>query len=216
MLLKLLLWQLLSLQPSAPVKIPDRYDHYIAEACSRYLTGIDCDWYKALLYAESNLTPTAKSPVGAMGVAQIMPGTWDQAAKSVPGSENPYEARASIRVGAFYLSQTVAFWKYQRPDIERLYLGMASYNAGPGNILKAQRKCGGALHWRDIAPCLPAVTGHHSKETINYVNRIKNIFCRIKSQKGAGIWGLDAFNRACFELLSIRQLHRQKVANFRA
>jgi len=48
----------------------------------------------------------------------------------------------------------------------------ASYNAGAGNIIRAQSLCGGALDWTGIAPCLPQVTGHHAHETITYVERI--------------------------------------------
>jgi len=45
-------------------------------------------------------------------------------------------------------------WHSPRPRLERLKLAQASYNAGLGNILKAQKKCNGALLWAEIEPCL--------------------------------------------------------------
>jgi hypothetical protein len=44
---------------------------------------------------------------------------------------------------------------------------------GPGSILSAQAQCSDALLWRDIAPCLPAVTGvANAKQTTDYGMRI--------------------------------------------
>lgn len=48
----------------------------------------------------------------------------------------------------------------------------ASYNAGAGNIIRAQRACNGARSWIQIRVCLPQITGHHSNETIQYVDLI--------------------------------------------
>ena len=51
-------------------------------------------------------------------------------------------------------------------------MGQAGYNAGNGNILKAQELSGGERCWDGIAPYLYLVTGHYSRETIQYVWRI--------------------------------------------
>ena len=197
-LLPLLLWQ-----HCYAGKIPNTYDAYITEACKLYLEKLDCDWYKALLYTESLLNPNATSQVGAAGIAQIMPGTWAENAPKVNGATDPYKARASIRVGAFFLMRMILFWDDRRPGLERAFLGMASYNAGPGNILKAQRKCNQARTWAKIQPCLVKITGRHSKETTEYVDRIKTNFCRIKIDKGQGIWGLQYFRDNCNNLFSL-------------
>jgi len=181
-------------------KIPEKFDGYIVEACDRYLVDIDCDWYKALLYTESLLQPGVTSYVGAMGVAQIMPGTWDENAPRVKGASDPYEARSSIRVGAFFLNRMINFWDDRRPGIQRMFLGMASYNAGPGHILRAQKACDNARNWKTIKSCLVKITGRHSKETLNYVDRIKSNFCRIKTLKGDGLWGLQYFRDNCVSI----------------
>ena len=51
-----------------------------------------------------------------------------------------------------------------------------SYNAGSGNILRAQRLALAdglvGTRWASIEARLPAVTGPHSRETLTYVARI--------------------------------------------
>jgi membrane-bound lytic murein transglycosylase F len=56
--------------------------------------------------------------------------------------------------------------------MDRFKLSAASYNAGIGNLLKAQNHCNNARLYDDVIPCLPRVTGRHSKETIGYVQNI--------------------------------------------
>lgn len=56
--------------------------------------------------------------------------------------------------------------------MDRMMISMASYNAGAGHLIKAQRICGGGNLYKQIIPCLPQVTGRHSKETIDYVEQI--------------------------------------------
>jgi len=62
---------------------------------------------------------------------------------------------------------------------DRINFMFASFNAGKGNILKAQRvaKKKGLNRnlWRSIEQTLPNVTGRHSKETIGYVTKIHKI-----------------------------------------
>ena len=63
-------------------------------------------------------------------------------------------------------------WKAPRPAMDRMMISMASYNAGAGHLIRAQRICGGGNLYAQIIPCLPQVTGRHSKETIDYVENI--------------------------------------------
>jgi membrane-bound lytic murein transglycosylase F len=54
-----------------------------------------------------------------------------------------------------------------------------SYNAGKGNVLKAQKvaekKGLNPNLWNSIEPALPRVTGKRSDETIGYVRKINAI-----------------------------------------
>ena len=64
-------------------------------------------------------------------------------------------------------------WSAPRPEDERHRLAQASYNAGLGNVLRAQRLCGTASIWVEISACLPRVTGaRNARETTTYVQRI--------------------------------------------
>jgi hypothetical protein len=64
-------------------------------------------------------------------------------------------------------------WKAERPLIDKLMLSFASYNAGLGNILNAQKQMGGARHWVEIKKGLKRVTGRaNSRETRGYVRNI--------------------------------------------
>lgn len=126
--------------------------------------------WAAQLYQESLCDPWAQSPVGAAGLAQFMPATWVEVSERFGLQASPHDDIA-IEMGAYYMARQMGIWRSPRPQIERWRLGLASYNAGAGNIINAQRKCDGARDWRDIRLCLPGVTGHHSAETMTYVER---------------------------------------------
>ena len=70
---------------------------------------------------ESRYQPAAVSPKGAVGLAQLMPGTARQL------GVDPYSLRDNIRGGARYLKQQVD--RFGRYD-----LALAAYNAGPGRV----------------------------------------------------------------------------------
>lgn len=155
----------------------DRYDRQIKSASELFLPGWDWRWYRAQLYQESRLNPSAVSPAGAAGIAQFMPGTWrDIAPKVGAGSLSPHVADSAILAGAYYMAKLRRVWKSERPEPDRRRLAQASYNAGTGNILSAQQACHGARHWPDIAPCLSQITGGHAAETLTYVERIERWF----------------------------------------
>lgn len=152
----------------------DRYDHDIEHAAERFLPGWDWHWLKAQYYQESALDPAAISPAGARGIAQIMPGTWREIAPTLGvGGASPHAAGPAILAGAAYMARMRRTWSAARPESDRRELAQASYNAGAGSVLRAQRACNGARHWPEISACLPAVTGSHAAETITYVDRIK-------------------------------------------
>ena len=156
-------------------------DAYFQEYASRSLPDYHWLWFKAQGKAESNLRGDAVSPAGAMGVMQIMPGTWNDLEEELGITASPFNERVNIRFGLHYMRKMVKFWKAPRTEHERLELAQASYNAGPGNILKAQQRCENKNTWTLISPCLVQVTGTHSSETLNYVKRIARYFYEFTS-----------------------------------
>ncbi|MNS53252.1 Soluble lytic murein transglycosylase precursor [compost metagenome] len=96
------------------------YGSAIAQSAARH--GVDADLVKAVMTAESGGNPAARSPVGAIGLMQLMPGT----AKSL--GVDPRDPVQNIEGGAKYLGEVTR--RYGLKD------GVAAYNAGPGAVEK--------------------------------------------------------------------------------
>lgn len=122
------------------------YAVHVTEAAARF--GIPEAWIWAVMRVESNGDPAAVSRAGAMGLMQIMPGTWGQITARYGLGDNPWDARANIHAGAAYLREMVDRYR-------DLTTALAAYNAGPGRI----------DDWRRRGRPLPA-------ETIAYVAKI--------------------------------------------
>lgn len=155
------------------------YDTLIKTAAGHYLPGVDWRLVKAQLYQESMLNPKAVSPAGAQGLAQFLPGTWADMAKELdlPAGASPFEPDYAIPAMCYYMDQLYKKWKSPRPDADRYALTLASYNAGFGNLVQAQKKSGGALDYLTIAGHLHLVTGRsNANETRTYVQRIFRYF----------------------------------------
>lgn len=133
------------------------------------MPGLDWKLLKAQCYQESLLKPDAVSPVGAQGLCQFMPGTWRQVMER---DVSAFVPELSIEAAAIYMSRLRRQWSAPRPEWDRHSLALASYNAGLGHLLTAQKRCGGVAAYNGIIRCLPYVTGRHSEETITYVARI--------------------------------------------
>lgn len=158
--------------PVAAGPISRAYDESLRRASAQYLPGIDWRLLKAQLYQESRLDPTARSPAGAEGLAQFMGPTWAEISRQLGyHGISRTVAGPAIDGAAYYMAQLKQRWR-AADELDRHRLAAASYNAGPGNISRASRGCGGALIWAAVSPCLPDVTGRHSAETQAYVERI--------------------------------------------
>lgn len=109
-----------------------------------------------------------------------MPGTWQEVTNATGLYGSVINPRLNIQLAAFYMGRMRNGWTSPRPDTDRHSLAMASYNAGFGNILQAQKKCDMAVMYDEIIQCLPLVTEHHSKETIGYVSNIWGYWFTLK------------------------------------
>lgn len=150
-----------------------KYDHLFMVYGNAYLPQYDWRWIKAQSYQESRYNPAAVSPAGAIGLMQIMPGTGrEQAIRT--GIKGPLTSPTiSVIYGVDYDRRMALIWRFPRTPMELLELVFASYNAGAGHIIEAQKLAGGHLQWEGISPMLGFVTGRHAEETIQYVARIK-------------------------------------------
>lgn len=167
------------LAPAGAAATP--WDRHFQTAAKRWFAGaLDWRWFVAQAMAESSLDPAAVSPVGALGLMQLMPGTSKEVADRLGLPDRPRDPRVAIALGVAYDRQLWRFWSSPRPNLERLRLTLASYNAGPGSVHQAQKLAQAAglpgVAWADMAIYLPQVTGHHSKETIGYVDRIQRLY----------------------------------------
>lgn len=155
-------------------KYTNEYDAAIESAVDKWWLDLP-EWklWKAQLIAESGLNTNAQSPVGAKGLAQVMPKTWSDIIRALkyPADVSPYDAELAVEGGAWYMAKLRKQWK-NRPVLESHWLGAASYNRGTGWIIKDQAECNGALLWKDIEPC----TLKHTTETPSYVKRIKKLW----------------------------------------
>lgn len=95
--------------------------------------GLNPDIYERQINQESGFNPTARSGVGAQGIAQIMPAT----AKA--WGVDPRDPVASLKVAAQQMANYVKTYKAQGNDETTAYkLALAAYNGGTGgaNYLK--------------------------------------------------------------------------------
>jgi len=159
---------------------PIKYDIHFKKWSKYYLPTSDWKLLKSQCIVESNLNPIAISPVGARGVCQFMPATFSDVERKLKVVGDPFDPRLNIQFAGYYMMNMQKFWNSNRPDVDRKNLAMASYNAGAGNLHKAQKKCVGSILFSEIMQCLPCITGHHHIETKNYVKRIRKTHYKLK------------------------------------
>ena len=109
-----------------------RWDPQIAAASKRF--GIPENWIRAVMRQESGgrtmLAEDKKitSPVGALGLMQVMPGTYDEMREQYNLGADPFQPEDNINAGAAYLR-----WLHHKYGFPAMF---AAYNAGPGKLEK--------------------------------------------------------------------------------
>lgn len=155
-----------------------RYDTLFSKYSKRFFgPGFDWKLFKAQAVAESGLKADAKSGVGAVGLMQIMPATFKEIKRKnqyIKGTRA--EPRWNIAAGIYYDRRLFDTWQAERPFKDKMAFTYGSFNAGKGNVLKAQKIAENKGHnpnlWESIEKTLPKVTGKNSAETLHYVEKI--------------------------------------------
>lgn len=103
------------------VTMPTNLEPVIQEASEKY--DVPKSLVEAVIAQESTMNPNAISPVGAMGLMQLMPET----ARSL-GVTKPFDPTQNIMAGTKYLSQLLH--RYHGDE----QMALAAYNAGPSAV----------------------------------------------------------------------------------
>lgn len=150
-------------EPDEPWSLPLPQEWADDVLAAAELSGLPPEVVAAQLDVESRWDPGAVSSAGAEGLAQFMPGTWEEY-----GRGDPFDPRDAIRAQGIYLKDLRRMMRSLEPSSpdEEIDLVLAAYNAGPTRVLRH----GG----------IPPIA-----ETRLYVERIR----RLADTKYAGVGG---------------------------
>lgn len=119
------------------IEYPRDYVEYVRKYSYKY--GVDENMIFAIIKAESGFDKDAESRVGAIGLMQIMPSTYEGDLKGALGFDNDdkdiykdtftalKDPQTNIICGTYYFSH---WHKYYEDNVSAL----AAYNAGPGTV----------------------------------------------------------------------------------
>lgn len=145
----------------------------MAPIFQRYAAGHGLDWLLTLAqgYQESRLDHSVVSPVGAVGVMQVLPET----AKDM-GIEDVDDLESNVLAGVRYVRYLIDHF-FDDPEIDssnRMMFALAAYNAGPNRIrrlrqLAAERGLDPNRWFNNVERVVAEKVG---RETVRYVSNI--------------------------------------------
>ena len=179
---------------NATAKEDMRRFNELAGYFKKYATKYDFDWLLLVAqgYQESQLDQKTRSPVGAIGVMQVMPTTARDKSVGIP---DIHLVEPNIHAGVKYLRYLVNEF-FDEPGIDvvnRHLFAFASYNAGPNRIARLRKETAArgldANKWFNNVEVL--VAEDVGRETVQYVSNIYKYYIAYKltldrAQKRAG------------------------------
>ena len=137
-------------------------------------------------YQESTLDQNVKSPVGAVGVMQVMPPTGKEL-----NVGNISEVEPNIHAGVKYMRFMMDQYFKNEPmdDLNKMLMTFAAYNAGPGRLRQLRRE----TEQRGLDPNLwfnnveRVASERIGRETVTYVSNIYKVLHHLPSgQRSTG------------------------------
>jgi membrane-bound lytic murein transglycosylase MltF len=167
---------------------PFRRFEQLAGLFRTYGARYDFDWLMLASFAfqESGFDQGARSPVGAIGVMQVMPETAADRAVGIPDIEN---LENNIHAGTKYLSVLRGhyFSDASIDPTERMLFTMAGYNAGPNRINRLRRVAAARgldpdVWFNNVELVVAAQVG---REPVGYVGNIYRYYIAYKRSLSA-------------------------------
>ena len=163
-----------------------RYDAIFRKYSKRYFgLGFDWQYFKAQGMAESELNAKARSYVGARGVMQLMPSTFQEIQSKRPEFESIDDPEWNIAAGIMHDRYLWRLWEPVGPDSDRTRFMFGSYNAGEGTISRAtaaaRAKQLDELRWPNIERVAPEVPRWRYRETLGYVRKIRETYGTLRA-----------------------------------
>ena len=166
----------------------DRWEPYIAEAAQRF--AIPQDWIRAVMRSESGGRTTLNgqpitSVAGAMGLMQLIPGTYSDMRSRYGLGTNSYDPHDNVLAGAAYLH--LMYQQYGYPSL------FAAYNAGParfdGYLLRGKSLPNATLSY--VGGIVPGVETAMTQSGSAYQNTTPNVVLSVaKKHRAAQNQGL--------------------------
>lgn len=119
-----------------------RYLPDVQQQAKRY--NLDPALLLAIIHTESSFNPLARSPIPAFGLMQIVPtSAGKDVSKFLQGKplllspEYLFQADNNVEAGSTYVHiLSNRYFKNVRNEQSRIYMSIAAYNTGPGNVAK--------------------------------------------------------------------------------
>lgn len=154
----------------------DKVKGPILEHFKTYATDYRFDWLQSLAqgFQESGLDNSARSPMGAVGIMQVLPSTGKDM-----GFKEVFSVNNNIHAGIKYMSQVRD--RFDEPGMtreNRFLFSLAAYNAGPNRIQKlreraAQEGLDPNIWFGNVERLALRTIG---METVTYVRNINNYY----------------------------------------